>query len=578
MSGDEGTELFYGETNDHDLFYEESYHQKQSAVKPWWKTQFFVVEPVLFGTWDGVFTSCLINIFGVVMFLRTGWVVGNVGIGLATVIVLFTLLVALLAALSAIGVCERISEMKSGGVYVIVSTVLGGKIGGAIGVMYAFGLSAVSALYCTGFAESITETFDWYNEWAVRGIAIGTLAVLLAINLAGVKWVIRLQLLLLVILFVSTVDFFVGTFTHTNPEEGFLGYSSEVFNNNTEPLFGEGEDFFSVFGVFFPTATGIMAGVNMSGDLKHPSKSIPVGTLSAIFLTLLLYMLYVFLLGATCTRNALQTNFMIGETVSAVGVLWLIGVYMSSTSSGSTGLYGAPRVLQSIADEKVVPGVKYIGRGFGANKTPVYAICVVGIVSLGFILIGSMNLISPVITCNFLFVYAAVDYSYFALAMSYDLKCFSGKTSHSPSQSHNRKRKTSDIQEELINDEARQDNTEVKAQLPEMPSNTSENDITNSDNNIHCEDEIKINQGNKTTVQRRSSESTNYGTMDNDTEPSQNIDASNPNIDILSQPKSWYSFACNRWSSLFGAFLSIVIMFLINWIAALANILVYIII
>ena len=329
--GDTTNELFYEDHHDDN-------NESNSKQKAWWKTHFFIMQPVLFGTWEGVFTSCLINIFGVVMFLRTGWMVGNVGIPLATVIVTFTLLVALLAALSAIGVCERI-QMKSGGVYVIVSTVLGGKIGGSIGVMYSFGLSAVSALYCTGFAESVTSTFDWdHNDWAVRGIAIATLIILLAINLAGVKWVIRLQLVLLVILFISTVDFFIGTFLQPNIDEGFLGYSTQVFNNNTAPNFIKGENFFSVFGIFFPTATGIMAGVNMSGDLKQPSKSIPVGTLSAIFLTFLLYMLYVFLLGATCTRDALQNNFMIGETVSAVGVLWLMGVYMSSTSSGSTGM------------------------------------------------------------------------------------------------------------------------------------------------------------------------------------------------------------------------------------------------
>ena len=48
---------------------------QSGGSKPWWKANFFISEPVLFGTWDGVFTSCMINIFGVVIFLRTGWMV-----------------------------------------------------------------------------------------------------------------------------------------------------------------------------------------------------------------------------------------------------------------------------------------------------------------------------------------------------------------------------------------------------------------------------------------------------------------------------------------------------------------------
>ena len=49
--------------------------QSLSSHKPWYKANFFISEPVLFGTWDGVFTSCLINILGVVIFLRMGWIV-----------------------------------------------------------------------------------------------------------------------------------------------------------------------------------------------------------------------------------------------------------------------------------------------------------------------------------------------------------------------------------------------------------------------------------------------------------------------------------------------------------------------
>nr|XP_002119745.1 solute carrier family 12 member 8-like isoform X1 [Ciona intestinalis] len=604
-----------GETPVQDLFHEEAAHQHGKSHKPWWKSQFFVIEPVLFGTWDGVFTSCLINIFGVVLFLRTGWMVGNVGIGLAVLIVMITITVAALASLSAIGICERVKDMGTGGVYYLVSKVLGGKIGGTIGVMYAFGLCVVSALYCTGFAESVTKTFHWDNEWAVRGVAIGTLLCLLAINLAGVKWVIRLQLLLLLVLIVSTSDFIIGTFVHTDPGAGYVGYSPQVLHNNTGPSLQVGETFFTVFGVFFPTATGVMAGVNMSGDLKNPAKSIPVGTLSAIMISFILYLVFVLLLGSTCTRIALQTDFMIAEKVSAVGVLWLIGIYMSSTSSCSTGLYGAPRVLQSIANENVIPAIRFMGKGFGANKTPVIAICVVGLVSLLFIFIGNLNLISPVITCNFMLVYASVDYSYFALAMSYDkrIKNFSKyKESSSPNQRKASPRvrhvsygsneirpgtmdeftKDLDTMEKISKEKENETATATQKDtiqrtgreylkqsygLDENEKNVDQPDDNASDAVEATEEQTQYQT--PTPLEPTEDEFVNQPEVDEDdsTNDSEHSDF-NDMDEILQQPHSWYSFMCNRWSSLFAAFLSIVVMFLIHWVYALANILAFILI
>ncbi|KAE8581703.1 hypothetical protein XENTR_v10024905 [Xenopus tropicalis] len=218
----------------------------------------------------------MINIFGVVLFLRTGWLVGNTGVLLGVVLVSFVILVALVTVLSGIGVCERCS-IGSGGVYSMVSTVLGGKVGGTVGLLYIFGQCVAGAMYITGFAESISDLLNLENMWVVRGISLAVLVALLGINLAGVKWIIRLQLLLLLLLAISTLDFVIGSFTHLDPENGFVGYSEELLRTNTFPDYSPGETFFTVFGVFFPAATGVMVGFNMSGDLQRPSRNIPVG-------------------------------------------------------------------------------------------------------------------------------------------------------------------------------------------------------------------------------------------------------------------------------------------------------------
>ncbi|XP_060786201.1 solute carrier family 12 member 8 isoform X2 [Neoarius graeffei] len=403
-----------------ELFHENAQGSPMN-VQPWWKAKLFVWEPVLFGTWDGVFTTCMINIFGVVLFLRTGWLVGNTGVLLGMLLVSLVVLVALVTVMSGIGVCERCT-VGNGGVYSMISMVLGGRVGGTVGLLYVFGQCVAGAMYITGFAESIAELMTVQSVWAVRGISVAVLLALLGINLAGVKWIVRLQLVLLAILAVSTLDFIIGTFSHLDPEHGFVGYSEDLLWTNTLPDYTAGETFFTVFGVFFPAATGVMAGFNMSSDLHKPEQNIPVGTVAAVFTSWFLYLVFVFLLGAICTRDALRYDFLIAEKVSLVGFLFLLGLYISSLASCMGGLYGAPRVLQCIAQEGVIPALSFLGKGKGPNKTPVAAICLTSLFSMAFIFIGQVNVLAPIVTINFMLTYSIIDYSYFSVAMSYKLQ------------------------------------------------------------------------------------------------------------------------------------------------------------
>ncbi|NXP49807.1 S12A8 protein, partial [Heliornis fulica] len=352
---------------------------------------------------------------------------GNTGIVMGMFLVSFVVLVALVTVLSGIGVCEKCS-IGSGGVYSMISTVLGGQVGGTIGLLYIFGQCVAGAMYITGFAESIADVLSLSNIWAVRGISLAVLLGLLGINLAGVKWIIRLQLLLLFLLAVSTLDFVIGSFTHLDPEHGFVGYSEELMFNNTLPDYSQGESFFTVFGVFFPAATGVMAGFNMSGDLQKPATNIPLGSLAAIGTSWFLYMVFVFLLGAICTRQSLRYDFMIAEKVSLVGFLFLLGLYISSLASCMGGLYGAPRILQCIAQENVIPMLAFLGRGKGPNKTPVAAICLTSFITMAFVFIGQVNVLAPIVTIIFMLTYIAVDYSYFSISLSCNVQQKPGKT------------------------------------------------------------------------------------------------------------------------------------------------------
>uniref|UniRef100_A0A8C3S7Z4 Solute carrier family 12 member 8 n=1 Tax=Chelydra serpentina TaxID=8475 RepID=A0A8C3S7Z4_CHESE len=576
-------------------------------TKPWWKIQLFVWEPVLFGTWDGVFTSCMINIFGVVLFLRTGWLVGNTGILMGMFLVSFVVVVALVTVLSGIGVCERCS-IGSGGVYSMISTVLGGQVGGTIGLLYIFGQCVAGAMYITGFAESISDLLGFSSTWAVRGISLAVLLGLLGINLAGVKWIIRLQLLLLFLLAVSTLDFVIGSFTHLDPEHGFVGYSKELMFNNTLPDYSTGESFFTVFGVFFPAATGVMAGFNMSGDLQKPAASIPLGSLAAIGISWFLYIVFVFLLGAICTRESLRYDFMIAEKVSLVGFLFLLGLYISSLASCMGGLYGAPRILQCIAQEKVIPTLAFLGHGKGRNKTPVAAICLTSLITMAFVFVGQVNILAPIVTINFMLTYIVVDYSYFSVSMSYILQQKPKRTQREESRVVNSSQPlTFEKMSRYGSDgiiQSRSDGTlleftkdmdQLFKPLNKDPGSRKEKEERDKNLNQKVK-QRKIKKPAKQTLQdsflldldhniapapsccTQTSEPGDES-LQSFTEQSQqrernlytNVKQQNPELEIQRLPVSFYSRLCNHWVSLVGAIGSLVIMFVIQWIYTLIN-------
>ncbi|XP_075613221.1 solute carrier family 12 member 8 isoform X1 [Balearica regulorum gibbericeps] len=617
-----------------ELFHEEAQQVSQIQTKPWWKIQLFVWEPVLFGTWDGVFTSCMINIFGVVLFLRTGWLVGNTGIVMGMFLVSFVILVALVTVLSGIGVCEKCS-IGSGGVYSMISTVLGGQVGGTIGLLYIFGQCVAGAMYITGFAESIADVLSLSNIWAVRGISLAVLLGLLGINLAGVKWIIRLQLLLLFLLAVSTLDFVIGSFTHLDPEHGFVGYSEELMFNNTLPDYSQGESFFTVFGVFFPAATGVMAGFNMSGDLQKPATNIPLGSLAAIGTSWFLYMVFVFLLGAICTRQSLRYDFMIAEKVSLVGFLFLLGLYISSLASCMGGLYGAPRILQCIAQENVIPMLAFLGRGKGPNKTPVAAICLTSLITMAFVFIGQVNVLAPIVTINFMLTYIAVDYSYFSVSLSYNIQQKPDETqmettrpAHS-SQPLIFNKPSSRAADGVIQSRSNGTLLEFTKDMDQLfkpfhsePSTCKKGGAENSTQNVK---QKKAKKPAKQTLQdsflldlHHDAPLAQYG-WDETTEPcsksqqdlaeqvhqhdmgpcsspaadaqqtpgllergeqlcsevperrESSIKQQNPDLGIQQIPESFYSKFCNHWVSFAGAIVSLIIMFVIQWIYTLVS-------
>lgn len=172
------------------------------------------------------------------------------------------------------------------------------------------------ALYVVGFAETIQKLMadhgvlmvDPVND--VRIIGLIVVILLVGITLIGLEWVVRAQLLLLGILLLSMADYLFGAIfgpldmkADVIKAQGYTGFKKQTFQDNFVPTF-RGENFFTVFSIFFPAATGILAGANISGDLKNPQMSVPKGTLSAILITTITYIGFIWVIGATTLKDA----------------------------------------------------------------------------------------------------------------------------------------------------------------------------------------------------------------------------------------------------------------------------------
>lgn len=204
--------------------------------------------------------------------------------------------------------------LSLGGAYYLISRSLGPEFGGSIGVIFSVASAVATAMYVVGFAETVRDILRENNALMVdesndiRIIGLITIVILLGVTMVGLQWVVRTQIFLLIVLVISIVNVIIGTFIGPQSEgikaKGFAGYQKDLFDTNFSPGY-KGESFFSVFAVFFPAATGILAGVNISGDLKSVHKAVPKGTLLAILISTVVYIMLAWLVGSCVEREAL---------------------------------------------------------------------------------------------------------------------------------------------------------------------------------------------------------------------------------------------------------------------------------
>lgn len=356
-----------------------------------------------FGTFGGVFTPTLLTILGVIMYLRMGWVVGNAGLLGSWLIIIVSFLITLCTALSMSAITTNI-RIGAGGAYAIISQSLGLEVGGSLGIPRYISQGLAVTMYIFGFREGWLGIFPAHDPFLVDLIVF---AVLISIAYISANLAIKTQYVIMVIIVLSLVSIVMAAYHGSMEIATNEAIRWGEFKGSPENNF-EGSNFWIVFAVFFPAATGIMAGANMSGELKDPKKSIPQGTLWAIGVSFVIYMLLAFWLARTATEDELLNNYNIIIDKAYFGPLIIAGILGATFSSALASLVGSSRILFAMGEHQVLPYSKFLA-GQSANGQPRNAMIVTGILIFATMLLRNINAVAPLVTLFFLVTYAMIN-------------------------------------------------------------------------------------------------------------------------------------------------------------------------
>ena len=366
-------------------------------------------QPKKFGTFPGVFTPSLLTILGVIMYMRLGWVVGHAGLWGTLAIIAFAHVISITTGLSISSIATD-KKVGAGGVYYVLSRSLGLPIGGALGMTLFVATALSIALYMVGFAESLNEYIgigyvendagemvkseNYANEIRLTG-SIGLL-VLTIIAFISTSIALKTQYIILGLIGLSLISIFFGDGSTVTMAEGEGAIESVGV--------------FAVFAIFFPAVTGFTAGVAMSGDLKDPKKSIPIGTMGSIAAGLIIYIILAIFIYFTVESDVLKSNPSALFDMSLEPSLVYAGVFGATLSSALGGILGGPRILQAMSMDKITPSL--FGVGVGKDNEPRNALVLTVIIAWAGVLIGDLNVIAEVVSMFYLAAYGFINLSF----------------------------------------------------------------------------------------------------------------------------------------------------------------------
>eukprot|EP00937_MAST-01D_sp_MAST-1D-sp2_P002693 g2693.t1 len=414
-------------------------------------------------TLNGCFVPCLLNILGAVLYLRIGFSVGQMGM-LATIgILVFSEGVAYLTICSFSAIVTN-GRMKGGGAYYMISRNLGAAFGGSSGLLFWITYCINVTFNTVAFTSTFIPTFfpdcgDDGTGWIGIGCSSLTLFILFLVAFKGAGAFASVNIWIFAGLVVSLVtgigsvffkpghktldpvtydgtpyagDFYPFSWHradctqyHQGENSSLAGYCEygvmhTLYTNTTasEQCNDQECNLASVFAIIFPAVTGMMEGANLSGDLKDPAKSIPLGTLAAVSTAFLCYLLLVIGQAGTLSRTALQYNVRVLQFSCINQYLIVLGVATACLSTALGSMFGSARILQAIARDNLFPMLKPFGKGTVVGDEPRRAVLLTYAIAQCGIFIGSLDQVAPILTNFFLVTYGLTNLATFLLTVS----------------------------------------------------------------------------------------------------------------------------------------------------------------
>lgn len=343
-----------------------------------------------FGTFFGVYLPGTLSLFGVIMYLRFGSIMGNLGLFQTVAVVSLSCLIVLITVLS-ISSAATNAHVGGGGTYYMISRSLGIEIGSAVGVPLLIAQSLSISFCSIGFAESIQPFF---STVPIAYLGASSLLILAGGVYFSAAIALKAQLGIFLVIVGSLISLFMG---------GAISGDLAVDALNSRLTL----PFWAGFALFFPAMTGIESGVSMSGNLHSPKKSLPLGTIAALMTGFVVYVAMPFFLLGRAPRDALISDILILQRIAKFQGLIIAGIWAATLSSVLNGLLAAPRTLQALAVDGVFP--RFMAKEWGKNKEPRVATLLCLAVAMLGIFYGSIDKIAPVLTMFYLIAYATLN-------------------------------------------------------------------------------------------------------------------------------------------------------------------------